>query len=84
MWRVMDAVNAEAVVQGQAGRSGGEQSQLQTLTCGMWRARLANQSICPQLLHENMTTLLLELQIARRRQGLLTHRQHLLQPQQSR
>lgn len=79
MWGVMDAVDTEAVVQGEAGRSGGKQSQLQAFAGRLWRAGLAHQAVCSQLLHENMTTLLLQLQVARRRQSLLSYCQHLLQ-----
>lgn len=78
MWGVMDAVDPEAVVQGEAGGSGGEQSQLQAFAGGLWRAGLAHQAVRSQLLHENVTTLLLQLQVARRRQSLFAHCQHLL------
>lgn len=78
MWGVMDAVDAEAVVQGEAGCTGGKQRQLQAFAGRLWRARLAHQAVRSQLLHENMTTLLLQLQVARRRQSFLSYRQHLL------
>lgn len=74
----MDAVDAEAVVEGQARRSRGEQRQLQPFTPRLRGTGLAHQAVCSQLLHENMTALLLQLQVARGRQGLLPHRQHLL------
>lgn len=64
MGGVMDAVDAEAVVEGEAGGPGGKQGQLQALAGGLRRARLAHQAVRSQLLHENMATLLLELQVA--------------------
>lgn len=63
---VMDAIDSEAVVQGEAGGSGGEQRQLQAFAGGLWRAGLAHQAVSSQLLHENMTALLLQLQVAGR------------------
>lgn len=78
MWGVMDAVDAEAVVEGQAWRTRGEQRQLQAFTGRLRRAGLAHQAVRPQLLHENMTALFLQLQVARGRQGLLSDCQHLL------
>lgn len=65
MWGVMDAVDSEAVVQGEAGCTRGEQRQLQPFAGRLWRAGLAHQAVCSQLLHENMTTFLLQLQVAR-------------------
>lgn len=82
MWGVMDAVDTEAVIQGEAGRTGGKQCQLQPFAGRLWRAGLANQAVCSQLLHENMTTLLFQLQVAWRRQGLLSYCQHLLKKNQ--
>lgn len=79
MWGVMDAVDTKAVVQGEAGRTGGEQRQLQAFAGRLRRAGLAHQAVRSQLLHENVATLLLQLQVARRRQTLLSHRQHLLE-----
>lgn len=79
MWGVVDAVDAKAVVQGEAGRAGGEQRQLQAFAGRLRRAGLAHQAVRSQLLHENVATLLLQLQVARRRQTLLSHRQHLLE-----
>lgn len=78
MWGVVDAVDAEAVVEGQAWCTWGEQRQLQAFTRRLWRAGLAHQVVCSQLLHENMTALFLQLQVARGRQGLLSYGQHLL------
>lgn len=78
MRRVVDAVDAEAVVEGQAGRAWGEQRQLQAFAGRLWGAGLAHQAVRSQLLHQNMTTLLLQLQVARGRQGLLSDCQHLL------
>lgn len=75
----MDAVDPEAVVQGEAGRPGGEQRQLQALAGRLWGAGLAHQAVRPQLLHEDVAALLLQLQVARRRQRLLSDRQHLLE-----
>lgn len=54
MWGVMDTVDAEAEVQGEAGCSGGEQSQLQALAGGLRRAGLAHKAVRPQLLQEDM------------------------------
>lgn len=82
MWGVVDAVDAKAVVQGEAGRAGGKQRQLQALAGRLRRAGLAHQAVRSQLLHENVATLLLQLQVARRRQTLLSHRQHLLEKYQ--
>lgn len=79
MWGVVDAVDAKAVVQGEAGRAGGEQRQLQAFAGRLRRAGLAHQAVRSQLLHESVATLLLQLQVARRRQTLLSHRQHLLE-----
>lgn len=78
MWGVVDAVDAEAVVEGQAWCTWGEQRQLQAFTRRLRRAGLAHQAVCSQLLHENMTALFLQLQVARGRQGLLSYCQHLL------
>lgn len=78
MWGVVDAVDAEAVVQGQTWRARGEQRQLQAFTRRLWGAGLAHQAVCSQLLHENMTALFLQLQVARGGQGLLSYCQHLL------
>lgn len=78
VWGVVDAVDTEAVIQGEAGRTGGKQCQLQPFAGRLWRAGLANQAVCSQLLHENMTTLLFQLKVAWRRQGLLSYCQHLL------
>lgn len=75
---VVDAVDTKAVVQGEAGRAGGEQRQLQAFAGGLRRAGLAHQAVRSQLLHEHVAALLLQLQVARRRQRLLPHRQHLL------
>lgn len=62
----MDAIDAEAVVQREAGSSGGEQSQLQALAGRPRRAGLSNQAVCSQLLHKDMAAFLLQLQVARR------------------
>lgn len=78
MWGVVDAVDTEAVVQGEAGCTGGEQRQLQPFAGGMWRAGLAHQAVSSQLLHENMTAFLLQLQVARWRQSFLSYCQHIL------
>lgn len=78
MWSVMNAVDSEAVVQGEARGSGGEQGELQPFAGRLRRAGLSHQTVRSQLLHEDVTTLLLQLQVARRRQGLLSHCQHLL------
>lgn len=75
---VVDAVDAEAVVEGQARRSRGEQRQLQAFAGGLGRAGLAHQPVRSQLLHENVTALFLQLQVARRRQALLPDCQRLL------
>lgn len=42
MWGVVDAVDAEAVVEGQTWRAGGEQRQLQAFTRRLWGAGLAH------------------------------------------
>lgn len=42
MWGVVDAVDAEAVVQGQTRRARGEQRQLQAFACRLWGAGLAH------------------------------------------
>lgn len=78
MWGVVDAVDAEAVVERQAWCTWGEQRQLQAFAGRLRRAGLAHQAVGSQLLHENMAALLLQLQVARGRQGLLSYRQHLL------
>lgn len=78
MRRVVDAVDAEAVVEGQAGHAWGEQRQLQAFAGRLRGAGLAHQTVRSQLLHQNMTALLLQLQVARGRQGLLSDCQHLL------
>lgn len=78
MWGVMDTVDPEAIVQGEAGSAGGKQGQQQAFAGRLWGAGLAHQAVRSQLFHENVTTLLLQLQVARRRQSLFTHRQHLL------
>jgi len=78
MWGVMDTVDAEAVVQGEARCSGGKQSQLQAFAGRLWRAGLAHEAVCSQLLHEDMTTFLFQLQVTWRRQSLLPYSQHLL------
>lgn len=78
MWGVVDAVDAEAVVEGQAWRAWGKQRQLQAFTGRLWGAGLAHQAVCSQLLHENMTALFLQLQVTWGRQGLLSYCQHLL------
>lgn len=78
MWGVVEAVDAEAVVEGQAWCTWGEQRQLQAFTGGLRRAGLAHQAVRSQLLHQNMAALFLQLQVARGRQGLLSYRQHLL------
>lgn len=75
---VVDAVDAEAVVEGQARCTWGEERQLQAFARRLRRAGLAHQAVCSQLLHENMTALFLQLQVARGRQGLLSYCQHLL------
>lgn len=54
MWGVMDTVDAEAEVQGEAGSSGGKQSQLQALACGLWRAGLAHKAVRSQLLQKDV------------------------------
>lgn len=77
----MDTVDTQTVVQGEARRSGGEQCQLQALAGGPRRAGLAHEAVRAQLLHEDMAALLLQLQVARRRQSLLPHRQHILRKQ---
>lgn len=78
MWGVVDAVDAEAVVEGQAWRAWGKQRQLQAFTRWLGGAGLAHQAVCSQLLHENMAALFLQLQVTRGRQGLLSYCQHLL------
>lgn len=42
MWGVVDAVDAEAVVEGQTWRARGEQRQLQAFTRRLWGAGLAH------------------------------------------
>lgn len=42
MWGVVDAVDAEAVVEGQTWRPRGEQRQLQAFTRRLWGAGLAH------------------------------------------
>lgn len=83
MWSVMDAVDTEAVVQGQAGGSWSEQRQLHAFAGGLWRAGLAHQAVRSQLLHDNVTTLLFQLQVAGRRQSLLSYCKHLLKNKKS-
>lgn len=46
MWGVMDTVDPETVVQGEAWCAGGEERQLQALTGRLWRARLAHKAVC--------------------------------------
>lgn len=75
---VVDAVDAQAVVEGQAWRARGEQRQLQAFARRLRGAGLAHEAVCSQLLHENVTALLLQLQVARGGQGLLPYCQHLL------
>ena len=62
--RVVDAVDPQRVVQGEAGGAGAEQGQLQPLAGGLGRAGLANQAVGSQLLHEHVAALLLQLQVA--------------------
>lgn len=64
MWSVMDAVDPQAVVQGQAGSTGGKKSQLQAFAGRLRWAGLAHQTVRSQLLHQNVTALLLQLKVA--------------------
>lgn len=66
VWRVVDAVDTQAVVQGEAWCAGSEQSQLQAFAGRPWRAGLTHQAVRSQLLHEDMAAFLLQLQVARR------------------